>query len=197
MVYRLQYVFLGLCLSGFAASGVQAQSSQGLDIDDEFFSVGLTTGILNIEDFGGEFLVGFESSFKASEDFFLQFNYFQAEASASAFEDASGEQTYSGSERTFSHYDFLVGYNLFQAEFYGDGPQSAISSLYLVGGAGETEFGNENNFTVTLGVGYQFALKRRYVLRLDWRDHIFKSSILQLDTYTHNTQISAGLSYLF
>lgn len=196
MVYRLQYIFLGLCLSGTLVSGVQAQAQRELKIDKEFFSVGLTTGILSIQDFNSEFFYGLEGSFKASEDFFLQFNFLQADSSPSSYELNQG-LLFSGSDRNFTHYDFLVGYNLFQAEFYGDGPGSAISALYLVAGAGETEFGGENNFTLTLGTGYQFALNRRYVLRLDYRDHIFKSSLLQEDEETHNTQVSVGLSYLF
>lgn len=193
MVHRLQYIFLGLSL---ATVGAQAQTPEKLDIDDEFFAVGLTAGIVNVQDFNSELFWGFEGSFKASEDFFLQFNFMQADISPSSYELNQGLY-FDGDDRKFTHYDFLVGYNLFQAEFYGDGPNSAISALYVVGGAGETEFGGENSFTITLGTGYQFALNRRYVLRLDYRDHIYQSIIIGENSSTHNTQISVGLSYLF
>lgn len=199
MVYRLQYVFLVLSavvLNAALLANSQAGEAKALKLDKDFFAIGITGGILSIQDFNGEIFVGIESSFKASEDFFIQFNYLQADSSLSSFELNQG-QLFSGADRKFSHYDFLLGYNLFQAEFFGGGKNSVISSLYLVGGAGETEFGGENNFTVTLGTGYQFALKRRYLLRLDYRDHIFKSSLLEEDSNTHNTQISAGISYLF
>lgn len=207
MVYRLQHIFLGMfkilvfvSVCNFACLGAWANEESGavekLTIDKEFFAVGIYTGMLSIQDFNSELSFGFEGSFKASEDFFLQFNYFQADASLSSFELSQG-QLFSGADRKFTHYDFLLGYNLFQAEFFGSGTSSAISALYLVAGAGETEFGGENNFTLTVGTGYQFALNRRYVLRVDYRDHIFKSSLLEEDANTHNTQISVGLSYLF
>ncbi len=195
MVSRLQYIFLIFCLV-CACTNVFAQDSEQRNFDREFFSIGINTGILSIQDFNSELALGFQTSFKASEDFFLQFNYLQADSSASSFELSQG-QIFSGSDRKFTHYDFLLGYNLFQAEFFGNTQDSAISSLYLVAGAGETEFGGENNFTFTLGTGYQFALNRRYVLSLDFRDHIFKSSLLEEDSNTHNTQVSAGISILF
>ncbi len=195
MVFRLQYLLLISLLSG-AALAQDNKDQAALEFDREFFSVGVYAGILSIQDYRSELAFGVQSSFKASEDFFLQFNYLQADASYSSFELSQGP-SFAGSNRTFSHYDFLLGYNLFQAEFFGDGPESAISSLYLVAGAGETEFGGENNFTITIGTGYQFALKRRYVLSLDFRDHIFKSSLLEEDKNTHNTQVSAGISFLF
>lgn len=207
MVYRLQHIFLNIfrplvlaAICSIAYPSVWADEDSAavekLSIDKEFFAIGVYAGMLSIQDFNSEFALGFEGSFKASEDFFLQFNYLQADASLSSFELSQG-QLFSGADRKFTHYDFLLGYNLFQAEFFGSGPDSAISALYLVAGAGETEFGGENNFTLTLGTGYQFALNRRYVLRLDYRDHIFKSSLLEEDANTHNTQISAGLSFLF
>lgn len=194
MVSRVQYVFLTALVLFCSLQAVSADSDGR--IDGEFFEIGAYTGILNIQDFNSEFLVGVVSTFKASEDLFLQFNYMQADTSASSFELSQG-QIFSGADRKFSHYDFLLGYNLLQGEFFGSKENGAFSALYVVSGVGETDFGGESNFTLTVGLGYQFAIKRRFVARLDFRDHIFKSSLILEDEATHNTQITAGLSYLF
>ena len=201
MVYRRQHILLSIyrpfkCAFLFSAAFLSVNCFSAEEVNNDFFEVGVFSGFLNIQDFNSELATGVQASFNASEDFFLQFNYLQADASQSSFEKSQG-QLFSGSDRQFSHYDFLLGYNLFQAEFFGSSQKAAISAMYLVAGAGETEFGGEANFTFTIGAGYQFALNKKYVLRFDYRDHIYKSSLLEEDSNTHNTQITAGIGYLF
>ncbi len=166
------------------------------DLDTEYFDIGIFTGIINIEDFNSELLYGISATFRASEDFFLQLNYLQADSNLSSYEQSQG-QLFSGDDRIFKHYDFLLGYNIFQGEFFSSGNRSNLSALYVVGGVGDTEFGGEGNFSYTLGVGYQVALKRRYIVRADMRDYFYESNLLLEGKDTHNIQFSIGLSYLF
>lgn len=165
-------------------------------IDTEYFDVGVFTGVMNIEDFNSELVYGFNATFNANENYFIQFNYLQADASLSSFEKSQG-QLFSGSDRTFSHFDFLIGYNLFQGEHFFSGTNAKLSSLYLLTGVGDTEFGGEGSFTYTLGMGYQLALRRDILLRVDFKDYIYKTNIIGENKSTHNTQLSAGLSYSF
>lgn len=165
------------------------------DLDTEYFDIGVFTGIINIEDFNSELLYGVSATFRASEDFFLQFNYLQADSNLSSYELSQG-QLFSGDDRIFKHYDFLIGYNIFQGEFFSSGTRANLSALYVVGGVGDTEFGGEGNFTYTLGIGYQVALKRRYIIRADMRDYFYESNLLLEGKNTHNIQFSIGLSYL-
>jgi len=171
-----------------------------LRINSELFDFGVVTGILNIEDFPAEFVVGASVTFKASEDFFLQYNYVQAEVSESSFEkNPSFTVLDLGDDRSFKHYDLLVGYNIFQGEFFTSGDTTNLSSLYVVGGIGDTTFGGEENFTYTIGMGYQVEFYRRYLLRFDFRDYIYNTSLIvggEEDT-AHNSQISVGVGYLF
>lgn len=207
MEYRFQRILLIIIptlliiLLGSVHS-VKAESSETMPdydtdkIDTEYFDVGIFTGVLNIEDFNSEFVTGFSTTFNANENYFVQFNYLQSDASLSSFERSQGA-LFSGSDRTFSHFDFLVGYNLLQGEHFFSGNKANLSSLYLVSGVGDTEFGGENSFTYTLGVGYQVAIKRDILIKFDFRDYIYKTNLIGENKSTHNTQLSAALSYSF
>ena len=189
----LAYCF-GLLLP---CQGVWAENSGSTkDVDSELFELGLTAGVLNIQDFGSEFVTGVNGTFRASEDFFLQINYLQADVGLSSFEKKVIGKI--APDRAFKHYDLLVGYNLFQGEvFYGSG--SGLSSLYLVAGVGDTSFGGESGFTYTFGAGYQMALSRRFALRFDYRDYLYNTSLLTGDSeeLTVDAHMSIGLSWQF
>lgn len=205
MENRLKYIFLKpftvVSLSVCALFvGAENANAGELKVNSELFDVGLTAGIINLEDFPAEFLVGASVTFRASESFFLQYNYVQSDISRSSIEKNQGSQDYAlGDDRSFKHYDLLLGYNLFQGEFFAGEGAAHLSSLYVVGGIGNTDFGSEENFSYTLGLGYQVEFNRKYVLRLDYRDYIYETALIVGDgeDTVHNTQLSVGLGYLF
>ena len=195
MESRLQYILLigtlGLIQPALA-------DDKRLSLDNEYFEFGVSSGILNIQDFGSEFSLGLQTTFTASESFFLQFNYLQAEASLSSYENSQG-QYFSDDDRDFVHYDVLLGYNIFQGEiFLGEGV-STLSSLYSVIGVGHNSFGGEDELAYTIGMGYKVGLSRKVNLRFDFRDYIYESTLLLgNEAYTvHNTHFTVGISYLW
>lgn len=209
METRLQYLllriqaFAGAFLLVVTASAFAAKDDNGkkkLRIDSELFDIGVVAGVINFEDFPAEFVLGANVTFKASENFFLQYNFVQSDISESSFEKNPADTIRDLGDRKFTHYDLLVGYNLFQGEFFaGSEDYAHLSSLYVVGGIGDTEFGGEDNFTYTVGLGYQIEFYRKYLVRFDYRDYIYQTSLIvgsEQDT-VHNTQISLGVGYLF
>ncbi|WP_075188372.1 outer membrane beta-barrel domain-containing protein [Teredinibacter haidensis] len=185
----VKHAILPLALAVPAANSVDA-------IDSEVFEFGVSAGVLNIEDFSSEYTLGANVSFKATEDFFLQFNYLQADAGLSSYEKSQG-QSFGGGDRTFQHFDLLLGYNLFQAEFFTGDSTANLSAFYLVGGVGNTEFGGEASFTYTVGAGYQVAIARKIIVRADYRDYMYTSILSDSDKTTHNGGITLGVGYLF
>lgn len=201
METRIQHVFLKAraLLLGVALlpATVYASDETGATIDSDLFDLGLYAGIVNIADFNGEAIAGLSATFQASEDFFLQYNIGQADASPSAYEQSQG-LLFDGSDRQFQHYDLLVGYRVFQSEFFGAEGQARLASLYLVSGVGETRFGGEDNFTTTVGVGYELALTRRVMLRIDYRTYLYASNLISDQSQSvQSSQLAAGLSYRF
>ncbi|MEX1033373.1 MAG: outer membrane beta-barrel domain-containing protein [Cellvibrionaceae bacterium] len=198
MEYRFQRFLLTLLLFGVANTHGQAEDDvQASDLNSEVFELGLFAGVLNIGDFASEWVVGVSGTFHASEDFFLQYNYLQTDADLSSFEESQGS-FFSGDDRNFAHYDLLVGYNIFQGEMYPDQGVANLSALYLVGGVGDTQFGDEESFTYTVGAGYRVAFARRYILHVDYRNYIYESSLIRgEEKFTQNSQFSVGVNYLF
>lgn len=203
---RFQFVLLtartaALATGLFCAPALLAQeeSSGSMDISDinnEVISVGVFAGIVNVQDFTSEFAPGLSATFRASEDFFIQYNFLEADVSLSSYENSQGAY-FTGDDRTFTHYDLLIGYNLFQGEFFPS-PTASLSTLYTVVGVGNTDFGGESKLTYTLGLGYEVALTRKISAHIDFRDYIYQSSLVSDEKrMVHTTQVSVGAKYWF
>jgi outer membrane beta-barrel protein len=167
-------------------------------IDSEFFEVGAYVGILAIEDFGSSAVLGVKASFHATEDFFLQANYGQAEAGQSTAEYYFGDDDISIiKDRDYKYYNLLVGYNLFPGETFVTQDLTFNSAFYLVAGAGNTDFADDNHFTITVGSGYRVILKDWLTVNVDFRDHSFETEIGPKTKRTHNLEFSTGLTAFF
>ncbi len=167
-------------------------------IDSEFFELGAYVGILAIEDFGSSTVLGLKASFHATEDFFLQANYGQAEAGQSTAEYYFGNDDISIiKDRDYRYYNLLVGYNLFPGETFVTQDLTFNSAFYLVAGAGNTEFADDNHFTITVGSGYRVILKDWLTVNVDFRDHSFEHEIGPKTKRTHNLEFSTGLTAFF
>ncbi len=193
-------VLLSFCILSVSVHAEDESSDKGLDINNEIFELGAFVGIVNIEDFTSEMVPGISLTFRASEDFFIQYNYLQiSKVDLSLYEEQEGAPVYfTGKSRKFSHYDLLVGYNIFQGEFFKAEAKTSLSSLYVVLGAGETSFGEESRFSYTAGLGYQIGLTKHLNFNVDFKNYIYNSSvILDQDKTVNTTQISSGINYIF
>jgi outer membrane beta-barrel protein len=203
MENRLQYIFLIFRSAVFLLLLLplvgNAQSDNKGKVGSEFIEVGLSVGVINIEDFPSESTLGLNLTFRATEDYFLQLNYIEAgDVGVPVAETDQGPTLFvDADDRNFKHYDLLLGYNIFQGEFFSSGADANLSSLYFVGGVGETKSFGENRFTYTVGLGYQVAFNRRYIVRMDVRDYNYKSVLIANDERVNNIHWSIGLSYLF
>jgi outer membrane beta-barrel protein len=167
-------------------------------IDSEFFELGFYAGILAIEDFGSSGVKGIKASFHATEDFFLQANYGQAKAGASTAEYYFGDDEISIiKDRGYQYYNLLVGYNVFPGETFVSQDLTFNSAFYLVAGAGNTDFADDNHFTITIGSGYRVILKDWLTVNVDFRDHSFEAEIGPKTKRTHNLEFSTGLTAFF
>lgn len=163
-------------------------------IDSEFFEVGVYAGIISMEDFGTDVVTGIKASFHATEDFFLQGNYGQAEAGMSSIE---GNDAAFFNDRKYEYYNLLIGYNLFPGESFINQNLTLNSAFYVVAGAGNTKLNQDDQFTITLGSGYRIILKDWLTFNLDMRDMSFKTQILGPSKRTHNLEFTAGLTAFF
>lgn len=203
MENRFQHLLLSSFCSLFLlglSTLTQAQTNASFskaDIESEFLELGANVGVVNIEDFPSQYATGLNLTFRATEDVFLQLNIMLADDVALSSAEENQGAFFADEDRDFLHYDMLLGYNFFQGEFFTSGSTAHLSTLHIVGGIGETEFGNESNFTYTFGLGYKVAFYRQYILNVDVRQYAYESSLIAEDDATIATHASIGFSYLF
>lgn len=173
----------------------QEREQYEAQIDTEFFELGAYMGVIGIENFDSSSVLGIKASFHATEDFFLQANYGQAEAGTSAAEVNVGGNLIS--DRDYEYYNLLVGYNLFPGEAFITQDLTLNSSFYLVGGIGNTDFAGDDHFTITYGSGYRIILSDWLTWNMDFRNHTFESKVLSNTKRVNNLELTLGLTAFF
>ena len=167
------------------------------NIDAENFEIGLYGGVIAIEDFESSAIVGARFAYHISEDFFIEATYAQAEAGQTSFEVLSGGAPFlTEDDRDYTYYDLSLGYNL-NGEVFLTKNLVFNQSFYFKAGAGSTEFGGDNRFTISVGGGYRLLLTDYIALHADVRDHIFTSDIIGEDKDTHNIELTLGATIFF
>jgi len=168
------------------------------EIDSENFEVGAYGGILNVQDFGSNPVYGVRAAYHITEDFFLEGLYGRSELGETSFEQLSGNvQLLTDDERQFSYYNLSVGYNVLPGEAFIGRKYAFRGGLYLVAGAGSSDFAGDERFTVSGGFGYRLAATDWLSLRVDVRDYVFKSDLLGSEETLHNLEFTGGLTLFF
>lgn len=168
------------------------------DIDSENFEVGGFAGFMNVEDFGTNPVYGFRANYHATEDFFLEAAYGITTTSETSFEVLSGDvQLLPADDRDLTYYSLSVGYNLFPGEVFIGSNHAFNTNLYLIAGAGNTEFAGDSYFTYNLGMGYRFYATDWLSINLGVRDYIFNTDLLGEDKTTHNIAVETGFTLFF
>ncbi|HED13153.1 MAG TPA: outer membrane beta-barrel domain-containing protein, partial [Gammaproteobacteria bacterium] len=71
------------------------------------------------------------------------------------------------------------------------------TSLYLIIGAGNTDFAGDNFFTIVWGAGYGITVSDWFAAHMDFRDHMFDINITGEDKTSHNLEASLDLTFYF
>ncbi|MFK7732226.1 MAG: outer membrane beta-barrel domain-containing protein [Pseudomonadales bacterium] len=210
-IKRLLLAFVGCVFT----SNVMAQQSEGgqahavdpdlerqqIDIDaidSEDFEIGVYAGVLSIEDFGSDTVVGVRAAYHVTETVFMEAAYGMSEAGETSFEVLSGSaQLLSDDERDFKYYNASVGLNILPGETFIGSRWAFNTALYVIGGIGSTEFANDERFTINFGAGYRLLFNDWFAMHLDVRDHVFDSDIIGTEKTVHNIELTAGFSVFF
>jgi outer membrane beta-barrel protein len=167
-------------------------------IDTEDFELSAFAGILSIEDFGTNPVLGFELAYHVNEDVYVQFEYGFSEAGKTSFEVLSGgAPLLSDEERELQYYLFNIGLNLLPGEAFITDSSTYNTAFYLIGGVGNTDFAGDDRFTINFGTGYQILFADAFSINIDVRDLIFNIDVLGEDKVTHNLQYTVALGWFF
>ncbi len=162
------------------------------------FEFSMHAGVLNVEDFGTDFLWVARLGYHISDRLFVEGAWAQSALGATSFETlGGGTRLLTNSERQLRMYNLSAGYTVLPGEAFWRGRSAWRGGLYLIGGVGSTDFAGDERFTWNLGLGYRLVLRDWITLRVDVRDHLFRSDLLGSSKVVHNFEWSAGLSVVF
>lgn len=167
-------------------------------IDTEDFEIGVFAGLMSVEDFGVNELYGLRFAYHVSESFFLEAQYALTDTEPTSFEQLSGAvQLIPDEDRELSYYNLSLGYNIFPSESYLGRKYAFNSALYLITGAGATDFAGENRFTINFGIGYRFLINDWLAIHFDMQDHMFDIDILGEEKTSQNLEFHFTISSFF
>ncbi len=166
-------------------------------LDEENLEVGFYAGVLSVEDFGSNDVYGARLGLAITEDFFLEANVATSTLAETSYEALTpNTPLLNEDERELIYYNLALGVNLFPGEIYL-WRWAFNSNLYLIGGAGNTEFADSEYFTYHFGGGWRLFFTDWLAMRLDFRNHVMEHEIFGDEKKIQNLEGHVGLTLFF
>jgi outer membrane beta-barrel protein len=167
-------------------------------IDNDNFEVSVFYGLMSVEDFETNGVYGARLAYHISEGFFAEGTYGVTELGETSFEKLSGgAPILTDDQRKLNYYDLSIGWNLLPGEVFIGRKRAFPSALYVIAGAGNTSFADDDFFTLVFGAGYRMLLTDWMALHADVRDRMWDSDLLGTSKTTHNIELELGFSVFF
>lgn len=167
-------------------------------IDSENFEFGAFYGMLGIEDFGTNEVVGISMAYHITEDFFAEATYAVSGTEKTSYELLSGGvELLTEDERELTYYNLSIGYNLFPGQIYVSDKWSFNTRFYVIAGVGNTQFASKEYFTYNFGAGLRFYATDWVAFDISMRDHVFSHEIFGESKEAQNLEGRVGLSLFF
>ena len=167
-------------------------------IDSYDFEISVYGGVLAMEHFDTNPVVGLKLGYHVSEDFFVQGSYGKSDVGETSFERLSGgAPLLSDDERDVEYYLFSIGFNLLPGEAFLTDSTTLNTVLYISGGMGVTEFAGDDRSTIAFAVGYRTIFIDALSLDVEVRDLIFDLDTFGEDETTHNIELTVALNLFF
>ena len=168
------------------------------EIDTEDFEIGAYGGVLDVDNFGSNAVYGLRAAYHITEDFFIEGVYGRSELGETSFEQLSGNvQLLGDGDRQFSYYNLGFAYNILPGESFIGRKYAFRGGLYVLAGAGSSDFAGDQRFTITGGFGYRLAATDWLAVRVDVRDYVFDSDLLGKTQTYNNLELTGGLTIFF
>lgn len=176
--------------------GIERRKIEDAKLDTENFEVGFYGGIMSVEDFGSNDVVGLRLAYHITEDFFIEANYGITTTQKTSVETIDRLVLLTDEQRKLSYYSADFGYNLLPGEHY-IGKWAFNTNFYIVAGAGNTLFADNEYFTYNFGAGLRLFATDWLAVHADFRNYVFTHSILGEDKEVQNLEYSLGLTLFF
>ena len=165
-------------------------------IDTEDFEITAFYGVLDVEDFGSEPVVGIRAAYHVTEDFFVEATYGESEVKDDSFRRL-GLPLFPQETQDVEYYALSIGYNILPGEVFLGRNIAMSSSFYVLAGVGNVEFIDEDEFAYHAGVGLKVLPTDWLSMRFDFRDYIYETDLLGENEFTHNLEATFNLGVFF
>ena len=172
------------------------------DINSMDIELGASFGFMSIEDFGTHEVYALRGAWHVTEYLFLEGQYgFSKAGNTSAESLDTSLNLLTDDERELTYYNASLGFNALPGEVF-IGENSAFNTdIYLLIGAGTTEFADDRMFTINAGVGIRFIALDWLAIHVTFQDLIFEK-VAKIDPANsgdsaHNMQYTTSITVFF
>jgi len=158
--------------------------------------VGAFGGVLSTQDLQSAPIYGLRAAYHISEDFFFEAEYGRSTVSDQVRREI-GQPFFATEVIGLTTYGIDLGYNLLPGEVFWGKNRAMTSTLYLLAGAGNTSFNNEDYLTYNVGFGFKVLPINRMSIRLEARDRLWNSDLLGEPQLTNNLEMTLGMAVYF
>jgi len=175
---------------------IQRRTVELANIDTEDFEITAFTGLLSVEDFGVNPVLGARLAYHINEDLYVEGTYATSKAGKTSWEKIGGTGLLF-KDRSITYYNVSLGFNILPGEAFLTRKHSFNTALYVIGGFGSTTFGGDDRLTINLGGGFRILTTDWLAIHVDVRDHFFNVDVLGQDKVANNLEVTFGISAFF
>ena len=161
------------------------------------FEIGLFGGSYSSQNFGTSGAFGARLGYDITEDFFVEATYGRTKVSDKEFRQILPGGLFTAEQEKLKYYDLSLGWNFLPGEIFIGKNWAKASTMYAIGGLGNTSFDSQRMQTWNFGVGAKLFLADWVALRADVRDHIYTLDLLGKRSATQNPELTLGFAFFF
>lgn len=208
-MFKLPASFAFLCFTALCSTTVHSEESKSsikvIDpekrtatanvaaLDTEHFEVGFHAGMLSVEDFNTNPVIGASLRYYFNEKIFIEANLGRSKTKRSHTEDGADFVF----DRSFQYLGLAAGYKILEGRSFWGKKRKLNSGLFLTGGIEQVDFNEENEIGLSIGVSYKTALTDLIGINIDFKDHIVNRDFSGEDKLTQNIEMGIGVSLFF
>jgi len=199
-IFILALVVTGQSLAAEYIPEIKRREVVTPNLDTDNFEIGALVSLLSVQDFTVEPRLSMHFTYHLNESYFLEGSFGQADIGISAAEG----NTPAFEDRSYTDYHLSFGWNILPGEAYfgtakKGNKRTYNQNFYLLGGAGVTNFANDNAMTLHLGGGYRVLLTDKLAVRFEAKDFItsIDEQFVGNRGRQHNLTIGVGASLFF
>ena len=167
------------------------------------FEIGAYVGTYSTTNFGSSLVTGVRLGYHITEDIFVHVVYAQTKVSDALYRQILPGGIFAQPEEKLKYYNLSAGYNILPGEVFWGRNTAFASSLYLIGGIGNTnvaasdKINRRNRQTINYGAGLRVLFFDRFSAQIDMRRHQYSLDILGKNESFKNLEWTGGLSFYF